>query len=92
MDAYGSVISNNANETMKKLTIITVLLAIPTMIAGFWGMNMPVPFEKLSGEIWFWIVVLGSFLITGCIGAILLKGNITKKNKPKKQRKNRKKK
>lgn len=92
MDAYGSVISNNANESMKKLTIVTVLLAIPTMIAGFWGMNMPVPFEKLSGELWFWIVVIGSFLITGGIGLIIFKGNFAKKNKPKRQRKNRKKK
>ena len=35
MDAYGSVISNNANDTMKKLTIVTILLAIPLNDGGF---------------------------------------------------------
>ncbi len=93
MDAYGSVISNNSNDTMKKLTIITILLAIPTMIAGFWGMNMPVPFQYLKGEIWFWIVIIGALAITACIAVILLKaGSASKvKTKSKKQRKNRKK-
>lgn len=96
MDAYGSVISNNANDTMKKLTIITILLAIPTMIAGFWGMNMPVPFDVSSGTIspvWFYLVVGGSLLITIVVAAILLKtGSAEKIKKARKQRKNRKKK
>ena len=76
MDAYGSVISNNANDTMKRLTIVTILLAIPTMIAGFWGMNMPVPFQAFNGEtssLWFWVVVLGTFAITGIVAIIMLK-------------------
>ncbi len=91
MDAYGSVISNNANDTMKKLTIITILLAIPTMIAGFWGMNMPVPFQHLTGELWFWIVIVGALAITGVVAVILLKAGSALKPRPKRQRKNRKK-
>jgi magnesium transporter len=43
MDAFASVISNNLNIVMKLLTSITIVMAIPTMIASFFGMNVPVP-------------------------------------------------
>lgn len=88
MDAYGSIISNNANDTMKKLTIITILLAIPTMIAGFWGMNMPVPFQqgvKFWETGWFWLVIGAAVVLTAAI-AILLFGGRPKVKRIKKQR------
>lgn len=46
MDAFASVISNNLNVVMKFLTSITILLAIPTMIASFYGMNVELPFQN----------------------------------------------
>lgn len=46
MDAYASIISNNLNGVMKFLTSITIVLAVPTMISSFWGMNVSLPFEK----------------------------------------------
>ena len=46
MDAYASVISNNLNIVMKVLAIITIVMSIPTMIASFWGMNVPVPLAR----------------------------------------------
>lgn len=91
MDAYGSVISNNSNDAMKKLTIITILLAIPTMIAGFWGMNMPVPFQFMEGEFWFWLVIAIAFIITAAVAVILLKTGFSSKSATKRQRRNRKK-
>jgi len=45
MDAFASIISNNLNVVMKILTSITIILAIPTLIASFWGMNTGVPWE-----------------------------------------------
>jgi len=39
MDAFASIISNNLNIVMKVLTIITTLMAIPTMIFSYYGMN-----------------------------------------------------
>lgn len=45
MDAYASIISNNLNGVMKFLTSITIVLAIPTMVSSFWGMNVKLPFE-----------------------------------------------
>lgn len=43
MDAFASVISNNVNTIMKTLTVVTIVLTIPTLIASFFGMNFPLP-------------------------------------------------
>lgn len=43
MDAFASVISNNLNIVMKVLTSVTIVLAIPTMISSFFGMNVNIP-------------------------------------------------
>ena len=51
MDAYASIISNNLNRVMKFLTSITIILSIPTMIASFWGMNVPVPMQNNPSRI-----------------------------------------
>jgi magnesium transporter len=46
MDAYGSIISNNLNLTIQRLTLITIILMVPTLIASFYGMNIPLPFQE----------------------------------------------
>lgn len=46
MNAFASIISNNLNIVMKFLTSITIILALPTMVASFYGMNVELPFEK----------------------------------------------
>ena len=61
MDAYASIISNNLNIVMKVLTSITIIIAIPTLISGFWGMNVPMPFG--NNPFGFIIVVGLSFVI-----------------------------
>lgn len=43
MDAYASIISNNLNTVMKKLTSVTIVLSIPTIVGSFWGMNVALP-------------------------------------------------
>lgn len=40
MDAFASVISNNLNILMKRLTILTILMAIPTIVFSYYGMNV----------------------------------------------------
>ena len=40
MDAYASIISNNVNEIVKKLTVITIIITIPNVVSGFYGMNV----------------------------------------------------
>lgn len=46
MDAFASVISNNLNGVMKQLTLISIILMIPTLIVSVFGMNVPFPFEN----------------------------------------------
>lgn len=46
MDAFASIISNNLNNIMKRLTAITIVLMVPTLVASFYGMNVSLPFEK----------------------------------------------
>ncbi len=62
MDAYASIISNNLNGVMKFLTSITIILAVPTMISSFWGMNVALPFEK--SPIGFVVMVVIAIIMT----------------------------
>ena len=66
MDAYASIISNNLNGVMKWLTSITIILAVPTMISSFWGMNVPLPFEhnQAGFAIMILIAVVTTILVT----------------------------
>lgn len=62
-ETYNSVISNNMNNVMKMLAIVTVVLSIPNIIYAFYGMNvdLPVPYA------WF-----PCFLtVVGCVGAVI---------------------
>ena len=63
MDAYASVISNNLNVIMKQLTSISIILMIPTLVASFYGMNVPNSLENY--QYGFWVVLLLSFTLSG---------------------------
>lgn len=45
MDAFASVISNNLNVVMKRLTTISIVLMLPTLLASLYGMNIGLPFQ-----------------------------------------------
>ena len=93
MDAFSSIISNSANNVMRLLTIITVVIAIPTLIAGLWGMNMPVPFEG-TGTWAFWMVTGISFVLAGIATVVMVRytsGTKIEREKKKKQKHSRKK-
>lgn len=47
-EAYTSISSNNLNRTIKVLTIITVLIMLPSMFYGLYGMNVNLPFQHSS--------------------------------------------
>ena len=69
VDACSSVISNNVNIVMWQLTIVTIILAIPTMVFSFYGMNtLDLPFAEHT---WFPTVV--SIVATLLTALILLK-------------------
>lgn len=52
---YNNVLNNNLNDTMRILTVLSVLLTIPTIITGFFGMNMPLPLEHNASG---WIITI----------------------------------
>jgi magnesium transporter len=68
MDAFASVISNNLNIVMKFLTSVTIVMAIPTMIASFFGMNVDIP---LRSSFSFWIII-GISVVTSLLTGIAL--------------------
>ncbi len=69
MDAYASIISNNLNGVMKFLTSITIILAIPTMVASYFGMNVPVPMQNC---LWGFPIIVGASIMIALIAAIWL--------------------
>lgn len=72
MDFFASVISNNLNIVMKVLASVTILMSIPTIIGGIFGMNLKLPFtdQDPSG---FPIVMGLTFGICGLVAFILYK-------------------
>lgn len=61
LDAFASIIANNQNEVLKRLTTLTLILTVPTLIASIYGMNTPIPYR--NSPYTFWIPVIISFII-----------------------------
>lgn len=76
MDAYASIISNNLNGVMKTLTSITIILAVPTMISSFWGMNVHLPFQE--NPFGFVIMITVAILVTIIVTVWLNKKDMLK--------------
>jgi len=66
MDGFASIINNNVNLVMKFLAAITIILSIPTMLASFWGMNVPVAFASDPNGFW-WVMGLSALATVGTI-------------------------
>lgn len=66
MDAFSAIINNNQNNVMQFLTVVTFIFSIPTIVSGFFGMNViNIPFGNSPNG--FWIILL----ITSSICLIL---------------------
>jgi magnesium transporter len=73
MDAFASIISNNLNIVMKVMTVITIVMAVPTMVFSFYGMNvadLPMPYT------WFTLVISAALAVVA--GIILTKSRFSK--------------
>lgn len=44
-DAYTAITSNNLNKTITLLTLATILIALPNVFFGMYGMNVDLPFQ-----------------------------------------------
>ena len=71
MDTYASVISNNVNAIMKRLTSISLILMIPTLIASFYGMNVDVGISMDNH--WAFGCIVGSGFILAMITCLWLR-------------------
>jgi magnesium transporter len=61
MEAYASIVSNNLNVFIQRLTIATIVLMVPTLVASFYGMNVQVPFR--DSKYAFFVIVLTSIIL-----------------------------
>lgn len=62
MDAFASIISNNLNLVMKRLTSITIVLTFPVLVASVYGMNVEIPFAHSAHA--FYIPIILSIVIS----------------------------
>ena len=69
MDAFASVISNNLNIVMKVLASVTIVISIPNIIAGFYGMNV----EGLPLHHLWWFPIIIAVVLMGLVGWLLHK-------------------
>lgn len=65
-DTFSAIVSNNLNNVMKILTSLTIVLTIPTIIGGIFGMNVKLPFADREDAFW-WIFAITALL---CVIAI----------------------
>jgi len=74
-DSFATIISNNLNTIMKFLAGITIVISIPTMVASFLGMNVPLgPFT--NNPYAFLILILISLIASIIVAIILHKKNM----------------
>ncbi len=63
LESHLSIQSNQLNQTVRTLTAVTLIVMVPTLIAGVYGMNFPL-FPPNDWETSFWIA-LGMMVLTG---------------------------
>ncbi len=74
MDAYSSIISNNLNMVIHRLTVITVVLMVPTLISSYFGMNIA---NGVPDEPWmFYLTILLSGVITAFLYWVMKKRKV----------------
>lgn len=68
MDGFSSIISNNLNIVMWRLTIMTVILEIPNIMFAFYGINtvdLPMPYT--------WFAISLTIVLTAITAFVLMK-------------------
>lgn len=70
-NAYSTIANNTLNQRMKTLTVFTVLIALPNVFYGMYGMNVPLPYQNAP---WAYAVIVGF-----TVGLIVLVYLIAKK-------------
>jgi magnesium transporter len=71
LDAFASMIANNQNEVLKRLSVITIVLTFPVLVSSIYGMNVPIPFSDSPYA--FYTPVILSIVISLVIGWFFLR-------------------
>ena len=71
-DSYRAVMDTRLNETMRVLTVATLSLTVPTMLAGIFGMNVQLPFDTSQAGA-FWAIVAVSAIAAFSISYYFIK-------------------
>jgi len=70
-NAISSIISNNLNKRIELLTIVTIILMLPTLLASIYGMNIDLPFQYHPNA---FIILMGISIILSLLGALIFWG------------------
>lgn len=57
-NASEAILTNNLNSTIRTLTIITIILTIPTIVASLYGMNINLPLADYKNAFWLVMVII----------------------------------
>ncbi|MFY7899507.1 MAG: magnesium transporter CorA family protein, partial [Chitinophagaceae bacterium] len=71
LDAFASIISNNLNSVLKRLTSITIILSLPALVASVYGMNVAIPYQNSPHA--FYIPIILSIVVSIVISAYFMK-------------------
>ena len=74
LDAFAGIIANNQNEVLKRLSVITIVLTLPVLVASIYGMNVPIPYQHSPNA--FWIPIILSVGISLVIGWFFLRKKV----------------
>lgn len=81
MDAFASVISNNLNIVMKRLTVISIVLMIPTFIVSVFGMNVPLPWHDNPNAFLYIGAICGGSALAGAVALAGRRNSVRKSRK-----------
>ena len=75
MDSFASIISNNLGIVVQRLTAVTIVLMVPTLLASFYGMNIRLPLQEGYEHSYLpFIVIIGlSLLLSLILGWFFMK-------------------
>lgn len=65
-EAYSTIMSNKLNQIIRVLTVVTVVISVPTLIASVYGMNVRLPFES-SGNAFVGLIVFSVIISAGLL-------------------------
>ncbi|MGT2894846.1 magnesium transporter CorA family protein [Streptococcus entericus] len=76
---YNNVLNNQLNDTMKILTVLSILLATPDIITGFFGINVPLPDFLVDSNLG-WLMVIGIIVLVFLVVYRMVRSILKEKN------------